>query len=99
VFREVIHRDATLAQLVERLIRNFCFVAYATDSAVGIGAGSSAYLALSALIESDFESNLAHGQMEICGAVTLTFLKRLIVEKSAFGWLRGRGFEPQTFGL
>ena len=49
--------QATLAQLVERLIRNFHVLGYAIDSTVGYRVVPSAHSAWRALIESDFESN------------------------------------------
>jgi len=48
---------ATLAQLVERLIRNFHVPGYAIDSTVGYRVVPSVHSASRALIESDFESN------------------------------------------
>ena len=50
-------RKATLAQLVERLIRNFYVWGYAIDSTVGYRVVPSVHSASRALIESDFESN------------------------------------------
>jgi hypothetical protein len=53
----IIEAEATLAQLVERPIRNFHVSGYAIDSTVGYRVVPSVHSASRALIESDFESN------------------------------------------
>ncbi len=58
-FQEIRKLQATLAQLVERLIRNFRLDPYAIDSLVGVTPPRLAYSAYRALIEPDFEPIIA----------------------------------------
>jgi hypothetical protein len=53
------NKVATLAQLVERLIRNFSIKTYAINSSIGLTSRWFAYSARQALIEPDFEPNFA----------------------------------------
>ena len=53
----IIEAEATLAQLVERPIRNFHILCCAIDSTVGYRVVPTVHSASRALIESDFESN------------------------------------------